>query len=89
MAAAVLRAERPPVFRGAGQEGARRRFGRVGSFRQAPLLQGMNRGGSWHARPDWKWPQPGGYSALLAAALPARRPKLIAMEWLAPATTTG
>lgn len=30
-----------------------------------------------------------GYSALLAAALPARRPKLIAMEWLAPATTTG
>ena len=30
-----------------------------------------------------------GYSPLLAAALPARRPKLIAMEWLAPATTTG
>lgn len=49
-----------------------------------------NESGQVLARPPrLKWSQLAGYSALLAAALPARRPKLIAMEWLAPATTTG
>lgn len=62
--------------------------GRVGALASAPSSR--NESGQVLARPPrLKWSQPAGYSALLVAALPARRPKLIAMEWLAPATTTG